>query len=151
MWTITAFLGLNRLFTLQELNRALQKVGRSTPGRDRICYSMLEHLSDEGKCVLLHVCMYNKVWEEGVLPLSWKESIIIPIRKPGKDPKNPGNYRPIALTSQMGKTLERMLNDRMVYFPETRGLIHSYQSGFRKGRSTMDNSIGGRHQKGPSQ
>lgn len=127
---------LNRPFTLQELNRALQKAGRSTPGRDRVCYSMLEHLSVESKGTLLH--LYNKVWEEGVLPISWKESIIVPIRKPGKDPRIPSSYRPIALTSQMGKTLERMVNDRMVFFLESRGLIHNYQSGFRKGRSTMD-------------
>lgn len=108
----------------------------STPGRDRVCYSMLDHLSVESKRTLLH--LYNKVWEEGVLPRCWKESIVVPIRKPGKDPRIPSSYRPIALTSQIGKTLERMVNNRMVFFLESKGLIHDYQSGFRKGRSTMD-------------
>ena len=72
------------------------------------------------------------------IPKCWKESVIIPIRKPGKDPTLPGNYRPIALTSQMGKVMERMVNDRLTYYLETRGLIKMYQSGFRRGRSTYD-------------
>lgn len=72
---------LNGLCTLRELNSALQKVGRPSSERDGICHSILEHLSDEGQGILLH-----KVWEEGVLPLSWIESIIISIWKPGMGP-----------------------------------------------------------------
>ncbi|GFX64859.1 pggt1b [Trichonephila clavipes] len=37
--------------------------------------------------------------EEQVYPTQWQEAIVIPILKPGKDPKNPLSYRPIALTS----------------------------------------------------
>lgn len=97
---------------------------------------MLENLTDKVKEVLM--CLYNKVWTEGIIPRGWKESIIIPIKKPGKDPQIPSSYRPIALTSQMGKTMERIINDRLVYTVETKGLIQNYQSGFRRGRGTMD-------------
>lgn len=97
---------------------------------------MLENLTDKGKEVLM--CLYNKVWTEGIIPRGWKESIIIPIKKPGKDPQIPSSYRPLALTSQMGKTMERIINDRLVYTVETKGLIQNYQSGFRRGRGTMD-------------
>lgn len=127
---------LNELFTITELNNALRKLGKSSPGGDGICYSMLENLTDKGKEVLM--CLYNKVWTEGIIPRGWKESIIIPIKKPGKDPQIPSSYRPIALTSQMGKTMERIINDRLVYTVETKGLIQNYQSGFRRGRGTMD-------------
>ena len=34
--------------------------------------------------------------------------------------------------------MERMVNDRLVYYLETKGLINVYQSGFRRGRSSMD-------------
>lgn len=82
--------------------------------------------------------LYNKIWVEGIIPKEWKESIIVPIRKPGKDPHSPSSYRPIALTSQMGKTMEKMINDRLMYWVESKGWLQWYQSGFRRGRGTMD-------------
>lgn len=127
---------LSALFTRSELNKALRKLRKSAPGEDSICYDMLSNLSDEGKDKLL--LLFNKVWVEGVIPRGWKESLIIPIRKPGKDPHSPGSYRPIALTSQVGKTMEKMVNDRLNYWVESKGLLQSYQSGFRRGRGTMD-------------
>jgi len=120
---------LDVLFSKSELNMALRKLGKTSPGRDKIC--MLGNLSDKGKDVLLN--LYNKVWIEGCIPRAWKESIIVHIRKPGKDPQIDLNYRPIALTSQK---LERMINDRLKYWIETKGLMQNY--GFWKGRGTMD-------------
>ena len=70
-----------------ELNRALAKTGKTAPGKDEICYILVKHLSVEGLRKLL--CLFNKVWEEGNIPQSWKEAIIIPIRKPGKDASKP--------------------------------------------------------------
>lgn len=96
---------------------------------------MLNHLSDLALAVILH--LYNKVWQEGQLPGLWKQAVIVPIRKPGKDPTNPANYRPIALTSHMCKVMERMITERLTYYLETRNLRSKYQSGFRKGRGTI--------------
>ena len=127
---------LDKLFSVTELNNALRKLGKSTPDRDSICSGMLENLGERGKEVL--VKLFNKVWQEGIIPSCWKESVVIPIKKPGMDPTLPDSYRPIALTSQMGKVMERMVNDRLVYYFETKGMINVYQSGFRRGKSTMD-------------
>lgn len=123
-------------FSMGELRKALDKTGKTAPGKDEICYSMIKHLSEGSLEKLL--LLYNKVWDEGRIPGSWKEAIIIPIRKPGKDASRPGNYRPIALTSHVCKLMERMINERLVYFLESRGMVATYQSGFRKGRNTMD-------------
>ena len=49
--------------------------------------------------------IFNNIWIAGEFPPSWSEATIVPIPKPGKDPTNPGNYRPIALTSCVCKTL----------------------------------------------
>ena len=77
---------------------------------------MLKHLGEGALVALLG--LYNRVWEEGRLPRVWKEAVVIPVRKPGKDPTQPAGYRPIALTSNLGKVMERMVCDRLTYVLE---------------------------------
>ena len=85
---------LNKTFTMTEMNRALRKTKMTAPGKDQVCYIMISNLSEAAKGILLE--LYNRVWKEGKLPESWKEAVIVPIPKPGKDSSNPENYRPIA-------------------------------------------------------
>lgn len=82
--------------------------------------------------------LINSIWECGILPREWKHAIIMPILKPGKNAGEPSSYRPIALTSVLCKTMERMVTDRLVYILEKQEYFTTYQSGFRIGRSTMD-------------
>lgn len=82
----------------------------------------------------------NKVWEVR-LPSAWKEAVVIPITKPSKDPSKRYSYRPIALTSNLCKIMERMVTERLSYKLENREMLANYQSGFRKGRNTMDSVI----------
>ncbi len=126
-------------FSFPELKRALKNTKISTPGQDGISYVMLKKLSDESLNIILE--FYNRVWEEGILPKGWKEALIIPIKKPGKEPSNPLNYRPIALTSHLCKLMEKMITDRLMYSMEKNNFFSPYQSGFRRGRGTMDSII----------
>ncbi len=126
-------------FTLFELRRAISNARQTSPGKDGICYSMLAHMTDRALEAVLR--LFNEIWDTGKLPSKWKESVIVPILKPGKDASNPSSYRPIALTSQLGKTMERMVMERLIYFLESKNLVSNYQSGFRKGRGTMDNVL----------
>ncbi|GBM44014.1 putative RNA-directed DNA polymerase from transposon BS [Araneus ventricosus] len=73
--------------------------------------------------------------------MAWSRAIVIPILKPGKNPEDPSSYRPIALTSCLCKTLERMINARLIHVLEEKKLLTEFQSGFRYGRSTMDNIL----------
>ena len=127
---------LDEPFTLEEMHRAINKSKPTSPGKDQVSYSMLKHLGEKTLKELLK--LYNKVWEKGRLPAVWKEAVVIPIRKPGKDPVKPSSYRPIALTSNICKIMERMITERLTYQLEKTGKIASYQSGFRRGRNTMD-------------
>lgn len=129
----------NKDFSLEELQISLSKSSDTATGPDQIHYQFLKHLPQEALTLLLTA--YNQVWKSGQIPPSWKEAIVIPIPKPGKDHSDPNNYRPIALTSCLCKTMERMINNRLVWQLETNRALTEMQSGFRKGRSTTDNLV----------
>ena len=129
----------NKLFTLKKLKTALEKAHDSCPGSDKVHYQFLKHLPFTSISILLDI--FNDVWQSGDFPSSWKEALVIPIPKPGKDSSDPNNYRPIALTSCLCKTLERMVNTRLVWFLERNNLIVDVQSGFRRQRGTVDHLV----------
>ena len=129
----------NKDFSLKELKKALKKCHDTAVGCDDIHYQFLKHLPFRSLDSLLRI--FNQIWHTGILPDSWKEAIVIPIPKPGKNSTNPANYRPIALTSCICKTMERMVNDRLVWFLEKNKLIAAVQSGFRKQRGTLDHLV----------
>ena len=129
----------NANFSLEELRESLTNSNDTACGPDEIHYQLLKHLPTSSLLILLSI--FNGIWSTGELPPSWKEATVIPIPKPNKDSTNPSNYRPIALTSCVCKTLERMINTRLVWFLESNNLITNFQSGFRKRRSTNDHLV----------
>ena len=65
-------------------------------------------------------------------------ALIKPLLKDGKDPKFTTSYRPISLTSCLGKILEKIIADRLIYVLESKLQLNPNQAGFRQGRSTTD-------------
>ncbi|KAG1677309.1 RNA-directed DNA polymerase from mobile element jockey [Nymphon striatum] len=129
----------NQVFSLEELRRSLRASKDTSPGPDSIHYQMLKHLPDCSLALILNI--FNTIWITGAIPSSWLEATVIPIPKPGKDHTDPLNYRPIALTSCICKTMERMINCRLTYYLETNNILTRYQSGFRRQRSTIDHLV----------
>ena len=129
----------NRPFSLSELTDCIMKSHSTAVGPDEIHYEFLKKLPSCSLDFLLQA--FNEVWVSGKFPTSWKQATIIPIPKPGKDNTDPSNYRPIALTSCLCKTLERMINTRLIWFLESNGLITNFQCGFRSRRSTVDHLV----------
>ena len=119
----------NNPFNLDELKDAISKSHDTATGPDEIHHQMLKHLPLKSLQALLDI--FNNMWETGKFPESWELATIIPIPKPGKDHTEPTNYRPIALTTCLCKTLERMINARLVWYLEINNLISPIQSGFR--------------------
>ena len=124
---------------MTELRQSLQKANDSATGLDQVHYQLLTHLSNSALSILLKV--YNHVWESGCFPLSWHEAVVIPIPKPGKDHSDPGNFIPIALTGCLCKTMERMINARLMWSLESRGLFSEKQCGLRKNHSMLDHLV----------
>ena len=129
----------NCAFSKEEFDHALSTTTETSPGYDKITYSMIKNAHSSLKAKILE--LYNEIFINEDLPLSWKVAIIIPLRKPGKDTSNPLNYRPISLTSCLCKLLEKMINSRLMWYIEKNSILSSCQSGFRKNRSTTDSLI----------
>ena len=123
--------------TLTELTNSMKKLKKKkAPGPDKIHNEMLLNLGQKGKEVLL--ALYNKTWEHGLIPTPWKLATINPILKKGKRADQPGSYRPISLTSCVGKLAERMVNNRLYWWLESSGIINMNQAGFRAKSRTED-------------
>ncbi|GFO16032.1 RNA-directed DNA polymerase from mobile element jockey [Plakobranchus ocellatus] len=84
-------------------------------------YQFLRHLPESCLHILLKI--FNYIWTTGDISPSLREASVVPILKPGTNPSDPSNYRPIALTSCLCKTLELMVNDRLVHVLESRNLL----------------------------
>ena len=129
----------NNKFSIDELKNSLEKSKDTSAGPDEIHYQLLKHLPEKTLQILLDI--FNYIFSTGNFPDSWREATIIPVPKPGKDHTDPANYRPIALTSCVCKTMERMINDRLVWYLETNNILSPYQNGFRQHRSTIDQLV----------
>ncbi|XP_061107793.1 receptor-interacting serine/threonine-protein kinase 4-like [Conger conger] len=79
---------------------------RKAAGPDRVCPRLLKACAVELGEPLQHV--FNLSLRLGKVPAMWKTSCLIPVpKKP--HPSQLNNYRPVALTSHMMKTMERLL------------------------------------------
>ena len=105
-------------------------------GEDDIPYELVKNLGPLAMEMLLK--LYRKCWRGEGIPNIWRVAVIKTLLKADKDPKDPVSYRPISLTSCLGKILEKIVANRLIYVLENRGLLTENQAGFRPGRSTVD-------------
>ncbi|KAK9878168.1 hypothetical protein WA026_021184 [Henosepilachna vigintioctopunctata] len=120
-----------------ELVSEVIKRGKNTaPGKDGLSRSVFRHLPPNA--IEFIKTIYNRCLELCYFPSLWKEATTIMIPKPNKDSTSPDNYRPISLLNVMGKIFEKILNDRLRDFAESRNIIPTFQHGFRTHHSTYD-------------
>ena len=125
---------LTRPVTLNDLKQIIKDMKNKAPGESGIKKIMLINLPEVA--LIKYKDIINATLSIGYFPIILKNGIIILIPKPGKDGKNPINYRPITLLELPGKILERVLNNRLQRYCEDNNVFHSCQFGFRKGRGT---------------
>lgn len=120
-----------------ELNEAISSLNmNSAPGEDSIYNVYLKNLPSKYFEILKK--LFSRCLTEGYYPSSWKIALITMIPKKTRS-ENPSDYRPISLTSCLGKLLEKIVKKRFQRFLDENRIIVSYQSGFRRQRSTRDN------------
>ena len=115
------------------------KTGKA-PGIDGISIEIIKATGEAGVELLWRVC--RAVWKDGIAPMEWRQSIIIPIWKRKGDRRECSQYRGISLLSQPSKVFARILEKRIRYIVESQKYYKSQlsknQFGIRKNKGCSD-------------
>uniref|UniRef100_A0A8B9B9Q0 Reverse transcriptase domain-containing protein n=1 Tax=Anser brachyrhynchus TaxID=132585 RepID=A0A8B9B9Q0_9AVES len=84
--------------------------------------------------------IFERSWRTGEVPEDWKKANITLVFRKGKK-EDPGNYRPVSLTSIHGKVMEQLILEAIYKQVEEKKVIRSSQHGFIKGKSCLTNLI----------
>jgi Reverse transcriptase (RNA-dependent DNA polymerase) len=84
--------------------------------------------------------IFTRSLNETIVPHDWKSAVVTPIFKKGSR-SDPGNYRPVSLTSVPCKILESIIKDEVTEHMEKNKLINESQHGFSKGKSCTTNVV----------
>ncbi|EFO87561.1 hypothetical protein CRE_05388 [Caenorhabditis remanei] len=80
--------------------------------------------------------IFRESYRVGRFPSLWKTAIVLPLHKKGSR-SDPSNYRPISLTSNICKVMEKTVRKHVVDHLTEFELISKRQFGFRNRRSTV--------------
>jgi hypothetical protein len=122
-----------------EIQSKINKLNANkSAGPDGFLPRVIKEVKDQ---IVPHLlAIFNRSLDHGLSPEDMKIANVTPIHKKG--PKDiAGNYRPISLTSVVGKMLESIIADKIVEHLERNDLLGDSQHGFRRGRSCLTNLL----------
>ena len=126
----------NRPISIEEVLLALRKLkSKKAAGPDGVIGEMLKNAAE----FVAPFCVrfFNVLFDKGIYPVNWTESIILPLYKKG-DVNSPGNYRGISLSDVSGKVYGTIINRRLQAWVEENNITDEFQAGFKKGYSCVD-------------
>ena len=119
------------------MEKKLEKLNPSkSPGPDKMHPQVLKEMRQVLAEPLAQ--LFQLSIETESLPIDWKVGNVSPIHKKGSR-QTPGNYRPVSLTSVVGKVLEQLIRDVVTDHLVSNNLLTSCHHGFIKGLlATLD-------------
>ena len=129
----------NLIVSRDDVIKQLDKLKpQKSPGPDSIYPRVLKECKEIISGPLAD--LFNESLSTGLVPDEWKVANVVPIFKKG-DKSLASNYRPISLTSVVGKLLESIIAENIRKHLETNKLILDTQHGFTQGRSCLTNLL----------
>ena len=123
---------INRNFNIGKIKKVLKsKSSKSAPGLDNISYRVWKHL--EKSLNYLYI-LYRGVNKLNYIPKSWKVGKLILLYKKG-DTNVVKNFRPITLTSTIGKIYTSILGFEIQKFSIRNKIYCNSQKGFLRDKS----------------
>ena len=121
--------------SIQEMEKAILNLNANkSPGPDNFHPKLLK-LSAVSLAKPFKL-LFDKTIEEGVIPDDFKIAEVRPIFKKG-DKSNPGNYRPVSLTSVVCKLFESFVKNALYNHLIDNDLLSKEQYGFVSGKNTI--------------
>jgi hypothetical protein len=110
---------------------------KKAPEEDALSSEILLQVFRNYPTAFTQIC--NKCLRRGHFTTQWKRSVILPVAKPGKEGLDTvGKFRPISLINIGGKTLEKLLIDRINFHMYSKRLLNENQYGFHPQKSTVE-------------
>ena len=131
--------GLKITFTVEQVREKLLKLQENkSPGPDGLHPLVMKQCASE---LAVPLCaIFQESYDHGQLPPDWKLANISAIFKKGNK-QDPGNYRPVSLTSVPGKIMESIIKEHLVEYLKKKDWLSVCQHGFVKGRSCLTNLL----------
>ena len=121
--------------TLHDMEKALLNLNpNKSPGPDHLHPKLLKSCAVALAKPLKF--LFDKTLSEGILPNDFKIAEVRPIFKKG-DKSNPGNYRPVSLTSVVCKVFESFIKISLNNHLINNNILSNVQFGFVSGRNTI--------------
>ena len=124
---------------IDELASTVKKLDiKKACGEDKITNKLIKLTYDSTKDFILK--LFNSSLYHRYYPKVFKKSQITMLHKPGKPKLEITSYRPLSLTSSLGKILEKIITNRVKDWCNENDIINKQQNGFRSKRSTNNRS-----------